>query len=114
AIVMSMPSLVYVLGLTSTVHMLTYYRHHASEHGLEGAAEATIIHTWKPLMLAQFTSALGLLSLLTSELSPIRKFGYYSALGTLATLLVMYLHLPSALQLWPPNYHKRRTGEASA
>lgn len=114
AIVMSMPSLVYVLGLTGAVHMLTYYRHHASEHGLEGAAEATITHTWKPLMLAQFTSALGLLSLLTSELLPIRKFGYYSALGTVATLLVMYLYLPSALQLWPPNYHKRRTGEASA
>lgn len=111
AIVMSMPSLVYVLGLTGAVHMLTYYRHHASEHGLEGAPEATIVHTWKPLLLAQFTSALGLLSLLTSELAPIRKFGYYSALGTLATLIVMYLYLPAALQLWPPGYHKRKTGE---
>lgn len=113
AIVMSMPSLVYVLGLTGAVHMLTFYRHHCVEHGLEGAAEATIIHTWKPILLAQVTSAIGLLSLLTSELSPIRKFGYYSALGTLATVVVMYLYLPSALQLWPPGYHKRRTGEAT-
>lgn len=113
AIVMSMPSLVYVLGLTGAVHMLTYYRHHATEHGLEGAAESTIVHTWRPLLIAQFTSALGLLSLLTSELLPIRKFGFYSALGTLATLLVLYLYLPSALQLWPPGYHKknRREGE---
>ena len=52
--------------------MLTYYRHHAAEHGLEGAPEATIVHTWKPLLLGQFTSALGLLSLLTSDLAPSR------------------------------------------
>jgi predicted RND superfamily exporter protein len=113
AIVMSMPSLVYVLGLTCSVHMLTYYRHHVVEHGLEGAAEATIKHTWKPLLLAQFTSALGLLSLLTSNLLPIRKFGFYSALGTLATLAILYLYLPAALQLWPPGYEKRRTGETT-
>ncbi|HTN76410.1 MAG TPA: hypothetical protein VL096_14225, partial [Pirellulaceae bacterium] len=93
--------------------MLTFYRHHCSEHGLEGASEATIINTWKPLMLGQVTSALGLISLLTSDLLPIRKFGFYSALGTLATLGVMYLYLPAALQLWPPGYHKRRIGQAT-
>lgn len=114
AIVMSMPSLVYVLGLTSAVHMITYYRHHCQEEGLEGAAEATIMHTWKPLLIAQLTSAIGLVSLLTSELLPIRKFGLYAALGTLATLVVMYLYLPSALQLWPPGYHKRRTEDSSS
>lgn len=114
AIVMSMPSLVYVLGLSGSVHILTYYRHHCLEKGLEGASEATIAHTFKPIMLAQITSAIGLLSLLTSELLPIRKFGYYSALGVLATVVVMFLYMPSALQLWPPGYHKRRAGEVSA
>ena len=68
---MSMPSLVYVLGAhVFRAHADVLSELRLAEHGLEGAAEATIIHTWKPLLLAQFTSALGLLSLLTSNLLP--------------------------------------------
>ena len=108
AIVMSMPSLVYVLGLSGAVHIVNYYRDAVEEHGVEGAAGRALAHGWKPCALAAFTTALGLLSLNTSNILPIRNFGFYSALGVMATLILLFTFLPSALQLWPPRFRAVR------
>ncbi len=113
AIVMSMPSLVYVLGLSGAVHIINYYRDAVEEHGLEGASGRALAHGWKPCTLAAFTTALGLLSLNTSNIVPIRNFGFYSALGVMATLLLLFTFLPSALELWPPRFrtHGKKDGQ---
>ncbi len=102
AILMSMPSLVYVLGLSGAVHIVNYYRDAVREGGLPGAPERALSHGWGPCSLAAFTTSLGLLSLCLSNILPIRKFGFYSALGVMATLTVLFTYLPSALQIWPP------------
>jgi predicted RND superfamily exporter protein len=99
-----MPSLVYVLGLSGAVHIVNYYRDAVEEHGVEGAAGRALAHGWKPCTLAAFTTALGLLSLNTSNILPIRNFGFYSALGVMATLILLFTFLPSALQIWPPRF----------
>lgn len=101
AIMMSMPSLVYVLGLSGAAHILNYYHEAVEQHGHIGAPERAIAHGWRPAMLCNVTTALGLISLVTSELVPIRKFGLFSALGVLATLTVLFTYLPSALEIWP-------------
>ncbi len=113
AVLMSMPSLVYVLGMSGAVHIVNYYRDACHETGLEGAPERALEHGWGPCTLAAFTTALGLLSLYTSSLMPIKKFGLFSALGVMATLALLYTYLPAALQIWPPGYHKKRTTSAS-
>ncbi len=105
AILMSMPSLVYVLGLSGAVHIVNYYREAAREHGLEGATRRALANGFLPCFLAAFTTALGLLSLYNSNIFPIRKFGLFSAIGVMATLILLFTYLPSALQLWPPGYH---------
>jgi predicted RND superfamily exporter protein len=111
AIMMSMPSLVYVLGLSGAVHITNYYRDAVQEKGLPGAPERALAHGWKPCALAALTTALGLMSLNTSNLVPIRRFGFYSALGVMATLILLFTFLPSALQMWPPGYEKRRSAK---
>lgn len=113
AIVMSMPSLIYVLGLSGAVHIVNYYRDAVEEHGPEGAPERALSHGWKPCTLAAFTTALGLLSLNTSNIVPIRNFGFYSAIGVMATLVVLFTYLPSALEIWPPRYKRREADAAS-
>ncbi|MAR13092.1 MAG: hypothetical protein CL681_24380 [Blastopirellula sp.] len=107
AILMSMPSLVYVLGISGAVHIINYYRDACQEYGPEGAAERALGHGWWPCSLAAFTTSLGLLSLYASNIIPIKKFGLYSALGVMATLFMLFLYLPSALALFPPGYRKR-------
>ena len=106
AILMSMPSLIYVLGLSGAVHIVNYYRDACHEHGHKAAAEAAIAHSWFPCTLAAFTTALGLGSLYISNLAPISKFGLFSAIATVATLIILFTFLPAALTVFKPGYRK--------
>ncbi|MCA9171803.1 MAG: MMPL family transporter, partial [Planctomycetales bacterium] len=108
AVLMSMPSLIYVLGLSGAVHIVNYYRDSVAVDGLKRAPGAAVSHGWKPCTLAAITTALGLISLLSSNIQPIRKFGLYSAIGVLATLVLLFTYLPAALQTWPPRRFVRR------
>ncbi len=107
AIMMSMPSLIYVLGLSGSVHFINYYKQAVEEHGLHGANERAVAHAWKPALFCDVTTAIGLAALYTSDIVPIRKFGLYSALGVMLMLGVCFTYLPAALQMWPQLPKKR-------
>jgi uncharacterized protein len=107
AITLSMPSLVYVLGLSGAAHLMNYYYSAVEENGHRGAPEQALAHGWKPAVLCNMTTAIGLFALVTSELVPIRKFGIFSGLGVLATLTVLFTYLPSALEIWPQQPRKK-------
>ncbi len=110
AILMSMPSLVYVLAISGAVHLINYYRDAVRKGGLEGSAERAVIAAWKPAFLCSITTAIGLLSLVASEIVPIRKFGIYSACGVMTLVCVVYFFLPAALHV--TRFGKRWVGEA--
>ncbi|TWT54008.1 MMPL family protein [Rubripirellula amarantea] len=102
AILMSMPSLVYVLGLSGAIHMINYYRDEVRVRGKFGAAGRALQHAVLPCTLASFTTAIGLISLFTSNLAPISNFGLYSAVGVMSTLGILFSYLPAALQVFSP------------
>jgi len=116
AVMMSMPSLVYVLGLSGAAHIINYYRAAVAEHGIVGAPGRALHHGWKPAVLCNVTTAIGLASLATSDLTPIRNFGIFSALGVMATLLILFTYLPASLQMFPqaPKPPRREQPEGSA
>jgi predicted RND superfamily exporter protein len=101
AVMMAMPSMLYVLAISGAVHLVNYYRDAVREHGLEGAPERAMSHGWKPAFLCNVTTGIGLASLGTSDLEPIRKFGIYSAAGVALMLIFLFVFLPAALHLWP-------------
>lgn len=101
AIMFSMPPLVYVLAISGAVHLINYYRQAVIDDGVELAAETSLKMAWKPALLCSVTTALGLLSLCTSDLVPIRKFGLYAAAGVVLMLITLFLLLPAMLKLWP-------------
>jgi predicted RND superfamily exporter protein len=111
AIMMSMPSLVYVLGLSGAAHIINYYHEAANSHGIATAPGRAIAHGWKPAFLCQVTTAIGLITLVTSELVPIRKFGLFSALGVMGMFIVLMTYLPAALQIWPQKPRQRPAGQ---
>ncbi len=107
AILMTMPSLVYVLGLSGSVHIVNYYQDALNEDP-ERAVDLAVKHGWFPCTLAAFTTALGLMSLYTSYLTPIRKFGIFSAVATMATLVLLFSYLPAALYVWPSQRRRQQ------
>jgi predicted RND superfamily exporter protein len=108
AIMMSMPSMLYVLAISGAVHMVNYYHDAIREGGIEGAAQRALAHGWKPALLCNVTTGIGLASLATADLEPIRKFGIYAATGVGMMLIFLFLFLPSALTLWPVPLTRRQ------
>ncbi|GHT11129.1 hypothetical protein FACS1894170_04300 [Planctomycetales bacterium] len=101
AILLSMPALIYVLAMSGAIHFINYYHDAIREEGLDMAPERALRHAWSPCFFASLTTALGLLSLYTSHLIPITKFGIYSALGVMLQLLLIFYYLPTLLYFYP-------------
>ncbi len=109
AVLMSMPSLVYVLGISGAVHVVNYYRESVVETGLRTAPDHSVRLGLWPCTMAAFTTSLGLVSLANSNIVPIRKFGIYAAVGVIATLILLFTFLPAALEMWPPRRYLKRS-----
>jgi len=95
-----MPTLLMVLCMSAAIHVANYWKH-AAQRDLRTAIVETTKMARQPCTLASVTTAIGLLSLTTSPLRPVRDFGLYSAIGCLVSLAMVLYVLPSLLQFWP-------------
>ena len=111
AILLTMPSLVYVATTSGAIHLANYYRDQLVETGVqEGAAGRAVHHALLPLALATGTTAVGLATLAVSELVPIKMFGIFSAAGVVVSFVVIITLMPTILELFPP---KLKLGSAA-
>jgi hypothetical protein len=111
AILLTMPSLVYVATTSGAIHLANYYRDQLAETGvLKGAAGASVRHALLPLSLATGTTAVGLATLAVSVLVPIKMFGIFSAIGVVVSFIILITFMPACLELFPP---KLRLGTGS-
>ncbi len=101
AILILMPAVVYVLGLSGAIHIVNYYRAARREKGIWGAAEAALRQGWWPCTLAAFTTAVVLGSLVLSDIQPIKKFGIFTSVAVLATVAILFTILPVFLHRFP-------------
>ena len=96
-----MPTLLLVTTLSGSIHLSNYWRDAAARHDPRTAVAVAVKNARTPCIWACGTTALGLASLMTSSLTPVRDFGMYSAIGTLLSLVGILYCLPALLQLWP-------------
>jgi predicted RND superfamily exporter protein len=101
-VMVMMPVLVFVLAISAAIHLANYYREAVAEGAGHDAVGRAMANGWAPCTLSACTTAVGLGSLAVSELTPVRMFGIYSALGVLLSLALLLLGLPAALQMWGP------------
>ena len=94
-----MPVLIYVLTLSAAVHLANYYRDSVTETGIDTAPGQSLARGALPCTLAAVTTAIGVGSLQVSHVIPISDFGFYSAIGILISLLVLFLLFPSLLKV---------------
>jgi predicted RND superfamily exporter protein len=97
-----MPALVLVLGVSGGIHLMNYLVEARAAGAAHDIVPRALRLGWLPCGLSSGTTAIGLASLVVSELEPIRVFGFHAALGVLATLAAMFLVLPGIFARWPP------------
>ena len=110
-----MPLLVLTLGVSGGIHLVNYLVESRTRGPAEGAERRAIRVGWLPCLLSAGTTALGLASLVVSELEPIRVFGFHAAIGVLATLALLFLVVPGLFSRWPIEAARRGgAGDRSA
>ena len=96
-----MPLLVLTLGVSGGIHLVNYLVAEYRTGQGRGAAWRAVKVGFLPCLLSSGTTAIGLISLVVSELEPIRVFGFHAAIGVLGTLVVLFLVLPGIFARWP-------------
>ncbi len=102
-----MPTLLMVLTLSASIHVANYWKHATAKHPKRGISHAMKMAS-NPCVLAAMTTAVGLLSLTTSSLAPVRDFGFYTAIGCVISLVVVLYGMPTLLQLLPASGNRHR------
>jgi predicted RND superfamily exporter protein len=96
-----MPLLVLVLGVCCGVHLVNYLIESYATGSLATVPRRALRVGWLPCLLSATTTAVGLLSLVVSQLEPVRVFGFHAAIGVMATVVLLFLIMPGAFQQFP-------------
>jgi predicted RND superfamily exporter protein len=95
-----LPTLLMVLALSGAIHLANYWKHAVWEDASTAVVKATEMARI-PCLMAAFTTAIGFISLCTSDLQPVRDFGLYAAAGSVIAVFMVLLGLPSLLMMCP-------------
>ncbi len=94
------PVMLIAIGVADGIHL---YSHldlflRANPNATRKEAVADMMKgMWKPVVMTSVTTSVGFISLLTSEVFPIKYFGVFTAFGVMAAMLFSLLLIPAAI-----------------
>ncbi|AHM63659.1 putative RND superfamily exporter [Flammeovirgaceae bacterium 311] len=95
-----MPTIMFVVGMSDVVHILTkYIEELRNGHPKKEAIRLTMKEIGMATFLTSLTTSVGFLTLLTTNIKPIRDFGLYVAAGVFIAFILAFTVLPSVLVL---------------
>ncbi|HET7217046.1 MAG TPA: efflux RND transporter permease subunit [Vicinamibacterales bacterium] len=94
--------LVVVLAIADDVHIMQHWDEERRHGDVEHAFTATVSHLAAPLLGASATTALGMLSLATSNVVAVRSFGVGAAVGIMVDFAISLVLMPTLLSLVKP------------
>ena len=98
-----LPTILFVVGISDVVHVLTrYYDERREDVPHVEAMKRAFREVGLATFLTSLTTALGFLTLLTSAIRPVHDFGVYAAVGVGVAYFLAFTLLPSVMVLAPP------------
>jgi len=94
--------LVVVLAIADDVHIMQRWDEARRRGGNESAFKETVSHLMTPLFGASATTALGMLSLTTSNVVSVQSFGIGSAIGIMMDFVISVVLVPTLLTMVKP------------
>lgn len=79
-------------------HLNQYFRAHHNARKVTGIRHV-LRNLWKPLTMAAFTTIVGFISLLTSQVYPIKYFGTFTAFGIFVAFALALVFLPAMVMI---------------
>ncbi len=97
------PSIIVVIGIPNSVYMLNKYHQDYAKHGNQMKALSTIIKKIGIVtFITNFTTAVGFLVLLSTDITILREFGIVAGINILATFIVSTILIPAVYSYVAP------------
>lgn len=97
------PVMLIAIGVADGIHLYshlhTFVDHHPAATKLE-ATKDLLKHLWRPVAMTSITTAVGFISLLTSEVYPVKYFGLFTAFGVLMAMIFSLVFLPAGIMIF--------------
>ncbi len=112
AVLIVLPTLVFMLTLSGAVHLVNYFRD-VQREGSENSGARAMLLGWLPCSLSTLTTALGMGSLWMSQMSPVREFGIFSAVGLSLATIALLLAFPVTMDRFCRGITSKQGGPTS-
>jgi len=97
------PVMLIAIGVADGVHLYSHLQLFLRKNPEATKKEAVadmIKNMWKPVIMTSITTSIGFISLLTSQVYPIKYFGIFTAFGVLAAMLFSLLLIPAGILIF--------------
>jgi predicted RND superfamily exporter protein len=97
------PVMLIAIGVADGIHLYShlhvYVDHHPNATKLE-ATKDMLKYLWKPVVMTSVTTAVGFISLLTSQVYPVKYFGIFTAFGVMMAMVFSLVFLPAGIMIF--------------
>jgi len=111
------PVMLIAIGVADGIHLYSHLQLFLRKNPDASKKEASIDmikNMWKPVVMTSITTAVGFISLLTSQVYPIKYFGIFTAFGVLAAMLFSLTLIPAGIMIFGlPKVKKAKTKQAN-
>ncbi|MCB2212257.1 MMPL family transporter [bacterium] len=95
-----LPVILIAIGVADGIHLYNHLRHvqQRDGHADRRSVVMEMLHgMWKPVVITSLTTSVGFISLLTSDVLPVKYFGVFTAFGVLSAMVLSLVFLPATL-----------------
>jgi len=97
------PVMLIAIGVADGIHLYSHLHTFVDHNPTASKKEAVIDmikHMWKPVVMTSVTTAVGFISLLTSQVYPVKYFGLFTAFGVMMAMVFSLVFLPAAIMIF--------------
>ena len=97
------PVMLIAIGVADGIHLYSHLHTFVDHNPKASKKDATmdmIKHMWKPVVMTSVTTAVGFISLLTSQVYPVKYFGIFTAFGVMMAMVFSLVFLPAGIMIF--------------
>ena len=102
AVFTTIPVMLIAIGVADGIHLFSHVDLFRVENPTASKIDTIrnmVQEMWKPVVITSVTTAVGFISLLTSQVYPIKYFGVFTAFGVLAAMLLSLVLIPAGMMI---------------
>ncbi len=105
------PVMLIAIGVADGIHLYSHLYMFLKDNPQASRSDAVkdmLKEMWKPVVMTSVTTAVGFISLLTSQVYPIKYFGIFTSFGVMAAMVFSLLLIPAAILVFGLPHVKKK------